>query len=191
MMRHRVGSPVSVNSLAGDLKRDPKTVKRWLDLLENMYVLFRLAPYHHNVARSLLKNPKYYFYDVARVADNEGARFENLVACALLKETHALADVHGRDARLHYLRDKDGREVDFFIMIDDKPALLLETKWADETPSRHLPAFGHQLRCTTVIQLVRNPGREASHESGVRVLDAARWLAKMDLEGGGPHKRKA
>jgi predicted AAA+ superfamily ATPase len=191
MMRHRVGSPVSVNALAGDLQRDPKTVKRWLDLLENMYVLFRLTPYHRNIARSLLKNPKYYFYDSGRVAGDEGARLENLVACALLKETHTLADVHGRDVRLHYLRDKDGREVDFAILIDDKPALLLETKWADESPSRHLAAFGQQLKGAALIQLVRNPRREASHENGVRVLNAAHWLARMDLGAAKPRKGNA
>src|SRR5450759_3309580 len=60
LMRRRVGSPVSHNSLAGDLQRDPKTIKRWLELLENMYVLFRVTPYHKNIARSLLKEPKYY-----------------------------------------------------------------------------------------------------------------------------------
>ncbi len=37
--------------------------------------------------KSLLKQPKYYFYDTGLIKDR-GAAFENLVACSLLKENH-------------------------------------------------------------------------------------------------------
>lgn len=40
-----------------------KEWKRWLQLLENLYIIFRVTPYSNNVARSLLKEPKFYFYD--------------------------------------------------------------------------------------------------------------------------------
>ena len=96
LLKQRVGSPVSFSSLARDLERDPNTVKRWLVLLENLYVIFPVRPYHRNVARSILKEPKYYFYDTALVKDDHGSRFENLCACALLKEVHFILDCAGR-----------------------------------------------------------------------------------------------
>jgi predicted AAA+ superfamily ATPase len=66
LLRKRVGSPVSYNSLAQDLQCSDKTVKRWLTILENMYVIFRVGPFHRNIARSILKAPKYYFYDTQK-----------------------------------------------------------------------------------------------------------------------------
>ena len=59
MLRLRVGSPVSANSLARDLQKTPSTVQHWLDLLEDLYVIFRIFPYHRNIARALLKAPKF------------------------------------------------------------------------------------------------------------------------------------
>ena len=63
LLRTRVGSPVSSNSLARDLLKSPNTIQHWLRLLEDLYVIFKLTPYHKNIARALLKEPKYYFYD--------------------------------------------------------------------------------------------------------------------------------
>jgi uncharacterized protein len=65
LLKSRVGSTVSYASLARDLERDPTTIKRWLQLLENRYVIFPVLPYSKNIAKSLLKSPKYYFYDTA------------------------------------------------------------------------------------------------------------------------------
>jgi predicted AAA+ superfamily ATPase len=182
LMRRRVGSPVSHNSLAGDLQRDPKTIKRWLELLENMYVLFRVTPFHKNIARSLLKEPKYYFYDTGQVSGDEGSKLENLVACALLKELHFLEDTLGKSCVLHYLRDKEGREIDFLVVIDGRPALMIEVKWADDSLSRNFAVFSRYLPDTPGIQLVGKLDREKSFESGARIVKAAPWLAELDLE---------
>ena len=182
LMRRRVGSPVSHNSLAGDLQRDPKTIKRWLELLENMYVLFRVTPFHKNIARSLLKEPKYYFYDTGQVSGDEGSKLENLVACALLKELHFLEDTLGKSCVLHYLRDKEGREIDFLVVIDGRPALMIEVKWADDSLSRNFAVFSKYLPDMPGIQLVGKLDREKSFESGARIVKVAPWLAELDLE---------
>src|SRR3989338_1134774 len=117
LLKNRVGATVSYANLARDLERDPNTIKRWLQLLENLYVIFRVTPYHQNIARSLLKEPKYYFYDIAQVEGNEGARLENLVALSLLKELHFMEDTLGATTQLNYLRTKDGKEIDFIVSI--------------------------------------------------------------------------
>ena len=72
LLRSRVGSPVSANSLARDLQKSPNTIQHWLKLLEDLYVIFKVAPYHKNIARALLKEPKYYFYDNGMVQGDEG-----------------------------------------------------------------------------------------------------------------------
>ena len=55
LLSQRVGSTVSFNSLAEDLDRDDKTIKKWLSILENLYIIFRGSPFTGNVARSLKK----------------------------------------------------------------------------------------------------------------------------------------
>lgn len=77
-----------------------------------MYVIFKIIPYSKNIARSVLKKPKYYFYDIART-HNEGARLENLVAASRLKEIHFRQDCLGQGWNLYYLAVKDGEEIDF------------------------------------------------------------------------------
>ena len=89
-----MGSPVSYSSLAGNLQCSDKTIKRWLTILENMYVIFRVPPFHKNVARAILKSPKYYFYDTGQIDGDAGTKMENLVACALLKEIHFQVELH-------------------------------------------------------------------------------------------------
>jgi hypothetical protein len=56
---------------------------------------------------------------------NAPARFENLVACHLLKWVHYQQDTTGRDLDLRYFRDVDGREVDFVVTDRGRPATLV------------------------------------------------------------------
>jgi hypothetical protein len=84
LLPERVGSPLSVANLRQDLEVDHKTVERWLTILENMYVCFRLPPFGSPRIRAVKKEKKLYLWDWSAVAD-PGARFENLVACQLLK----------------------------------------------------------------------------------------------------------
>lgn len=63
MLRYRVGSPLSYKALSEDLQISPTTVKKYIEILESLYVIFLLKPFHKNIARSILKEPKVYFYD--------------------------------------------------------------------------------------------------------------------------------
>ncbi len=180
LLKDRVGSSISYANLARDLERDANTIKRWLLLLENLYVIFRVTPYHKNVARSLLKEPKYYFYDIAQVED-KGARLKNLVACALLKELQFIEDTTGDKTQLHYLRTRDGKELDFLISINDKPLLLLETKWSDATPSPAFNFFQKYFSTVETIQLVLELPRETTYPNGVAIRSLIPWLTNLNL----------
>lgn len=181
MLKYRVGSPVSYSSLARDLQKDSKTIKRWINILEDMYVLFKVQPYHRNIARALLKEPKYYFYDTGKVIGDDGTKLENIVACGLLKELHLLEDNFGFNTKFHYLKNKDGKEIDFFIVINDIFHLMIEVKWRDDVPSKNFNYFSRYLPNTLKIQLVKEIEREKSFESGVEVLNVINWLTNLDL----------
>jgi len=181
LLKKRVGSCVSYASLARDLERDANTVKRWLQLLENLYVIFRVTPYHKKVGRSLLKEPKFYFYDHVNVENGNGARLENLVANALLKELHYIGDTTGNVGTLHFLRTKEGKELDFLTCIDGQPTHLIEVKWSDADPANAFKHFSPIFPETKSIQLVKKLPREKTYSNGLEIRTLVPWLIDLDL----------
>lgn len=180
MLRSRVAGTVSTNSLARDLQKSPNTIQHWLQLLQDLYVIFKLSPYNKNIARSLLKEPKYYFYDSGMVQGDDGVKLENIVACALLKEKHRRQDVEGERIDLHFIRDKDGREIDFLITVNQSPHHLIEVKWKDGDLTSNFKRFlaDKPLRRTQVVGDLK---QKKSYPSGERVVPAQQFLTKLDV----------
>jgi hypothetical protein len=178
MLRERVGSPLSYRSLAGDLQVAPNTVRKYVDILESLCVIFLVRPYHVNVARAVLREPKVYFYDSGYVRGDEGLKLENSCAVCLLKHVHFLQDTAGEEVSLNYIRTRDGREIDFAIVREKKLSQLLEVKLADDHPSSALRYFLSKLPGTPACQLVHNLRRE-QHTAGIDVLNASRWLSDL------------
>jgi predicted AAA+ superfamily ATPase len=181
LLRYRVGSPISYSSLARDLQCTDKTIKRWLQILENMYVIFRVEPHHRNIARALNKMGKYYFFDTGQVIGDKGARLENLVACSLLKEVHFQQDCLGGDVQLSYVRDKDGREIDFCIIEDGVPVLLIEVKWEGAAVSGHARTLASRFKEAQLVQVAAVLEREKTFPDGTQIRRAAPWLASLNL----------
>ncbi len=132
-----VASPLSINALCGDLQVSHKTVTRWLGILENIYMLFRVPPFGSPLIRAVKKAQKHYHFDWTLVAD-KSKRFENIIASHLLKWVHYRKDILGEEIELRYFRDTTGREVDFCIMKDLEPQQFIECKWQDDATSPHL-----------------------------------------------------
>ncbi|MBI5479474.1 MAG: ATP-binding protein [Deltaproteobacteria bacterium] len=154
LLRHRVGRQVVLANLAADLQVSPKTAKAWLEVLERMYVVFVVRPYTRNLPRAIQKPPKVYFFDTGDVIGDDGARFENLCAAALLKRLHLAEDHEGFRYELRYLRDKEGREVDFVVLKDGVLEELIEVKHGDDSVSRALGYYAERLRPRRATQIV-------------------------------------
>ncbi len=180
LLRARVGSPTSYISLANDLQVSIHTVKHWLQILENLFVVFPVRPYHKSIARSLLKEAKYYLYDSGAVDGDLSAKLENVVALALLRESHLLEDTSGSNVSLHYLRDKEKNEVDFLTLIDGKPSLMIEVKVSDDNFSKSLYRFYSFLKGVKPFQLVYNLKRRKSAK-GMEMLPVHEFLADFKL----------
>ena len=182
LLRARVGSPLSLASIARDLGLSQPTVKRFIDILQALYIVFTVQPWHHNIARSLLQAPKIYFYDTAMVAgtdaESNGIRFENAVAAMLLKHIHFLQDAEAAPVGLHYVRTKDGTEIDFALSNGADLTHLIECKWSDNTPHRGFAKFMAAWPSAKPIQLVRHL-RSAELRNGIEITAAAPWLAQL------------
>lgn len=179
MLRERVGSPLSLASIARDLAISPATLKRYLDILQALFIVFTVTPWHHNIGRALLQTPKIYFFDTGVVRGDEGVRLENAVATMLYKHVQFNQDVLGQDAGLHYLRTKDGTEIDFVLSNEQRPAALVECKLADNTVHRPLAHYAARFPGTSAIQLVRDL-RQPEQRGDVRIVRTADWLAQLD-----------
>ncbi|MCB0327568.1 MAG: ATP-binding protein [Bdellovibrionales bacterium] len=181
LLRTRVGSSISFSNLARDLEVDAKTVKNWLTILENLFVIFKVIPFHKNIARSILKEPKYYFYDVVQVEGSEGVVFENFVALALKKQIDYIQDTQGIRSELHYLRTKDGNEIDFYVDIQEHAGLMIECKLSDDRRSKDFSTFIPKIKNVHSIQLVKNLTREKTYPDGLEIRSALKWLKNINL----------
>ncbi|MEI8054481.1 MAG: ATP-binding protein [bacterium] len=183
LLQTNIGSTVSYSNLARVLEKDAKTIKQWLQLLENLYVIFKVTPYHKKIARSLLKEPKYYFYDCAQATKEDGLKLENIVACSVLKELHRLEDMLGasKTTKLHFLRTKDGREIDFLVVINGNPYCLIEVKWADNEPSKHFSYFEKYFPKIKKLQLVKEIKRDKTYPNELEIRDVVTWLTNIDF----------
>jgi uncharacterized protein len=182
-LRTRVGSPLSIASIARDMAVSPKTLSRYLEILEALFIVFTVRPWSHNIARATLLQPKVYFFDTGLVQGDEGIRFENLVACHLLKHAQWQRDARGELTELHYLRTKDGAEVDFALSNSAtlKPQLthLIECKLSDAKPHAALRRFARANEQAHSVQVVRHLAHEQDH-GAVQIRSAANWLAQLE-----------
>lgn len=154
LIKQQASKQINYSKLAQRLQIASTTVKRWLGLLEEFYFCFSIQPWHKNVTRSLMKEPKVYLWDWSIIHD-EGARYENMVASHLLKAVHFWQDAGFGEYRLHYLRDMDKREVDFLVSKNNTPWILVEVKSSSKQPlSRHLKYFQQQLKAPHAVQVV-------------------------------------
>ena len=178
LLRERVGSPLSLASIARDLAVAPATLKRYLDILQALFIVFTVHPWHRNVGRAILQTPKVYFFDSGLVRGDQRMRLENAVAGMLLKQAHFLQDSAGREVGLHYVRTKDGAEVDFAFSEAGELRQLIECKLGDNKPHRALVRFAEQFPDADAVQIVYNL-RQQEFRNRITITDAANWLAQL------------
>ena len=153
ILLERSGSQVNYSGLATEVRASADTIRRWIGALGRLYHGFLVRPWHRNVARSLRKEPRWYLRDWSDIAD-PGARAETFVACHLKKAVDVWEDAGLGRYVLHYLRDKEKREVDFLVVRNDEPWFLVEAKQGDARLSPHLSYFQKAVGAPHALQVV-------------------------------------
>ena len=137
------GGLVNLSAIGKRLGVNSQTVDRWLWLLENMFIIYRLPVWHHNALKRLTKSPKVYFLDTGLLTalngwchlqqrhhpQIKGALIENFVFAEITRHLSA----QGKNLALSHFRDKSGREVDF-ILSRGRHIVAIEVK-ASTSPS--------------------------------------------------------
>lgn len=137
LLAHQIGSLVSVNELASTLQASRQTVEKYLDLLEQTFVLFRLNAYSSNPRKEIAKSKKIYFWDtgvrnalikefnLSEYRSDLGLLWENWIIAEFAKQN--LLD--GNLSNLYFWRNRNGAEVDLIIKKEDQ-LTALEIKWS-------------------------------------------------------------
>ncbi len=178
LLPERASQPLSIKSLSEDLEVAYTTIKRWLNYLNELYYAFTIPPYSKSLVRALKKEKKIYLWDWSEI-ENKGARFENLIACHLLKYCDYLTDTGVGDFELRHLKNKENQEIDFLILRNKKIFLPIETKYSDEKPSDSWKKFMSHLASPLGVQLVMKPNVYKIYEYPnykILVISAATFL---------------
>jgi len=173
-----VGSPLSINALRQDLQVSHESVSRWLNMLENIYMIFRIYPFGAPKIRAVKKEAKHYHLDWT-VIEEESYRFENLVACHLLKWCHYCQDYEGLDTELRYFRDVDRREVDFILVEQRKPVLFLECKLKHKKINPALKYLKQKFPDVETIQIALQGDEDYINKDGIHVCPAETFLLRL------------
>jgi predicted AAA+ superfamily ATPase len=154
ILREQSTGLLNYTSIANDLRISVDTVKRWIDILSQFYYCFKLQPWHKNIKRSLLKEPKIFLYDWSLVRD-PGKRIETMVAGHLLKAVDLWTDLGIGDFSLYFLRDKEQKEVDFLVTRDNTPWFMVEVKTSENRSlSANLYNFAQQLNIPHAFEII-------------------------------------
>jgi uncharacterized protein len=121
----QTGSLLNTSSLSIDLRLDRQTVERYLTVLERLFLIRRLAPWHRNSAKRLIKTPKVHLVDSGLAASLSGIstddwltkrdKFGHLLESFVLQQLIAQAGWTDHDLRFWHYRDKDQVKVDVVI----------------------------------------------------------------------------
>ena len=175
----RVGSPVSRKNLAQALDVDFKTVEKWLTILQNVYYCYRISPYGAPKIKAVKKEQKLYLWDWSEL-DAEGPKWENFVASHLLKFCHFHEDTQGEKMELRFLRNSEGREVDFVVLNKNKPLFAVECKAGERTLSPHLKYFAERTSIPKFYQ-VHQGQRSIAIDDRISILPFAEFCKEVNL----------
>ena len=121
LLAFQVGSEVSLSELASNLPVDPKTVARYLDLLEKSFVLINLRGLSRNLRKEVSSKSKYYFYDNGirnavisnfnplNLRDDTGKLWENFLVTERIKKQE-YKKIYSNN---YFWRTWDQKEIDF------------------------------------------------------------------------------
>lgn len=173
-----VGSPLSVNALREDLQISHQTATRWLEMLENVYMIFRIHPFGPPKIRAVKKEAKHYHFDWTLVED-ESARFENLIAVHLLKWVHFQQDSEGLDTEFRYFRSREGKEVDFVILKNRVPVMFVECKLRRRETGSALRYLKKHFPGAEAVQVSLYGENDLLTKDGIRLCPADTFLQEL------------
>lgn len=144
----QIGSQVSYRELSNLVQADKETVERYINLMEEAFIIFRLTSFSRNLRSELKRSHKYYFYDNGirnavisqfnplSLRNDTGTLWENL----MISERMKLNEYYRRFRNRYFWRTDRQQELDYIEEYDGE-LYAYEFKWQDSGPIRAAKAF--------------------------------------------------
>jgi len=144
LLAFQIGSQVSLNELATQVRLDVKTVDRYLDIFEKAFIIKRIGGFSRNLRKEIVSKAKYYFFDNGirnavishfnplDTRNDAGILWENFMVMERLKK----CAIHGIYGSHYFWRTYDGQEID---LVEEREGRLFgyEFRWSGR--KRHRP----------------------------------------------------
>lgn len=143
LLAFQIGNLINYSELSGNLGADQRTIKKYLNIFEQSFIIFRVYPYSKNKRDEIVKSPKVFFYDTgirnALIGDfskldsriDKGALFENFIISELIKQNSYLEEKY----KFYYWRTKQGSEID--VVLEKENRLIgIEIKYKRKAMNR-------------------------------------------------------
>ena len=147
LLANQIGSLLSVDRLSKSLKISRNQTERYINILENTFIIKRIYPFYRNYKKEITKTPKIYFMDLGlrnfvinnfnalALRNDRGDLFENFYLLELLKNDHYSLN------KTNYWRTTNQTEIDFVVSTEDQTEAL-EVKWDKES----IPKSFHTIK---------------------------------------------
>ena len=139
LLAYQIGGEVSINEIANNLNITRATAEKYIDLLEETFVIFRLPAFSNNQRKEITKSKKIYFWDngirnalikefsMSSMRSDIGALWENWVVSEFAKKNM----LDGQPRKIFFWRNRDGSEVDLIVKENEKIEAF-EIKWKNQ-----------------------------------------------------------
>ncbi|MBW2341615.1 MAG: ATP-binding protein [Deltaproteobacteria bacterium] len=180
LLPSKVGSPLSIPSLATDLRVSYNSVRGWLSVFERFFLIFSIAPWTERIARAIQKERKVYLWDAPRI-EEPAARFENMIAMELWRAVTNWNDLGYGQFSLHFIKNKEQQEVDFLIANGRKPVVLIEAKTSEAQPSSALRKFQNDLNIPAVQLIAEDEGYRifSNNDQSILIAPGYAWSSQL------------
>lgn len=143
LLAFQIGNLISYAELADSLNADQRTIKRYVEIFEQSFIIFRLYPYSKNKRDEIIKASKVYFFDTGlrnalindfsdlEARSDKGSLFENFIISELWKQN----SYSEKGYKFFYWRTKQGSEID--LVLENKKELVgVEIKYKKGAANR-------------------------------------------------------
>jgi predicted AAA+ superfamily ATPase len=158
LLAFQIGNDVSLSEIGRQLAMSKNTVERYLDLLEKVFVIFRLPGFSRNLRKEITKSNRYFFYDVGirnavvgmfnplNLRNDTGKIWENYIISEIQKHR----EYQRLSSRFYFWRTYDRKEID---LVEEHAGKLFgyEIKWKDSRASapkdwhKYYPGAGFEV----------------------------------------------
>ena len=142
LIAFQVGNEVSYDELSKKLGLSRNTVEHYLNLLSQVFIVFRLGAYSNNIRKEISKGSKWYFYDNGirnilinnmmplNMRDDEGKLWENYLISEKIKQNY----YHHNRNEYYFWRTYDQKEIDLIELNGNGEMSAFEFKWGNKIP---------------------------------------------------------